>query len=120
MKFIQADEREPVQAEGYTKHILLNAADLQNDGALVQIVTIQPGDTIANHYHRRTREFYMVVQGSCQLTVNGEQSLLQPGDMLLIEPGDVHRLTNNGSGPFSLLVFKTNADNDTHWPSPEQ
>lgn len=117
MKTIQLNDREPVQAEGYIKHILLDAKDLQSDGARVQLVIIQPGDTIADHYHRTTREFYIVQQGRCQLTVNGQTLVLRRDDMLLMEPGDIHSLTNHGSIPFVLLVFKTNGENDTYWSS---
>ena len=117
MKFIRLNDREPVQAEGYTKHILLDAEDLQSDGARVQVVTIQPGDTIADHYHRETREFYLVLQGRCQLTVNSQTSILRRDDMMLMEPDDIHKLVNHGNIPFVLLVFKTNAEQDTFWSS---
>lgn len=119
MKSIRLNDREPVEAEGYRKHILLNAQDLQCDGARVQVVIIEPGDTIADHYHQRAREFYMVLQGRCELTVNGETAVLRRDDMLLMEPGDVHSLANHGSIPFVLLVFKTNGENDTYWSSSE-
>lgn len=117
MRFLRLGDREPVQADGYRKHILLDGEELQSDGARVQIVTIEAGDTIADHYHQTTREFYIVLQGRCRLTVNGETVVIRRDDMLLIEPGDVHRLMNQGSIPFVLLVFKTNGENDTLWPS---
>ena len=119
MKSLRLNDREPVQAEGYRKHILLNAEDLHSDGARVQMVIIEPGDTIADHYHQRAREFYLVLQGRCELTVNGETSILRRDDMLLMEPGDVHGLTNHGSIPFVLLVFKTNGEDDTFWSASE-
>ena len=119
MKIIRLHDRKPLQADGYTKRILLNAEDLQNEGARVQIVTIQPGDTIADHYHRTTREFYFILQGRCRLTVNGETVVLRRDDMLLMEPGDVHSLANHGTIPFVLLVFKTNGEKDTFWSSSE-
>jgi quercetin dioxygenase-like cupin family protein len=115
MKISRIDDREPVEAAGYRKHILLDEADLQCEGARVQIVTIEPGDTVADHYHETAREFYLVLQGQCRLRVNGETSTLQRDDMLLMEPGDVHSLSNDGSIPFVVLVFKTNGENDTHW-----
>jgi len=115
MKIIELVDRAPVGAAGYRKHILLDGEDLQCDGARVQMVTIEPGDTIADHYHQRAREFYIVLQGRCRLTVNGQTSVLRRDDMLLMEPGDVHSLTNHGSIPFVLLVFKTNGENDTYW-----
>jgi quercetin dioxygenase-like cupin family protein len=117
MKIIRLAEQATIQAAGYTKQILADSEALQCPGARVQVVTIQPGDTIEDHYHRRAHEFYYILQGTCRLTVNGQTRSLAPGDMLLMEPGDVHNLSNPGSAPFRVLVFKTNGDDDTHWPS---
>ena len=115
MRIIELVDREPVEAAGYTKHILLDGEDLHCDGARVQMVMIQPGDSIADHYHQTAREFYLVLQGRCELMVNGETAVLRRDDMLLMEPGDVHSLSNRGSIPFVLLVFKTNGEDDTFW-----
>ena len=115
MKPIKFEEIARELAPGYARYILLNGEDLQCAGARAQIVIIQPGDGIAGHFHLATREFYFVLQGRCLLTVDGASSILRPGDMLLMEPGNVHSLTNSGSIPFMLLVFKTNAEEDTHW-----
>jgi putative monooxygenase len=116
MRLLDPTRAEVVSADTYTKHILLQAADLAAEGTRVQIVTIAAGDTVADHYHRHTREFYYVLQGRCHLLVNEQELTLTVGDMLLMEPDDVHRLTNPGPEPFRVLVFKTNADDDTYWP----
>lgn len=119
MKEIHLDQVVEVTAVGYMKQVLLTAGDLNNPDTLVQIVTIEPGDAIANHYHKSSFEFYYVLQGKCRLTTNGQQYMLAPGTMLLIEPGDVHQLHNPGSELFKLLVFKTNAGSageNTYWP----
>lgn len=102
---------------GYRKQPLLSAEALASPGALVQMVEMAPGAEIPDHLHRRSREFYYVVAGTCLLTIAGHTLRLRPGMMLLTEPGDVHRLHNDGAEPFRLLVFKTNATaEDTHWP----
>lgn len=115
MRILRVDNAEEVAASGYTKHILLGAEALASAGTRVQIVTIAAGDTVADHYHRATREFYYVLEGSCLLRVDEMVVILTAGDMLLMEPGDVHRLTNPGQGSFRVLVFKTNSDDDTYW-----
>ena len=69
MKFIRLKDRQPVEAAGYRKHILLDGEEMKSDGARVQMVIIEPGDTIADHYHQRAREFYLGLQGRCELTV---------------------------------------------------
>ena len=88
---------------------------MQSAGTLVQIVTIQPGDTVAAHVHQTAREFYVVLQDRCRLTVNEETTIVRLGHMLLMEPGDVHSLHNPGQIPFLVMVFTTNGADDTHW-----
>jgi len=115
MRKLDPEQAEVVAAEGYTKHVLLKAGDLASEGARVQIVTIAAGDTVEDHFHRQTREFYHVLEGECELVVNGAEMRLVAGEMLLMEPGDVHRLMNPGPRLFRVLVFKTNAGDDTYW-----
>ena len=113
---ISIDEQEWLQLPGYRKNVLLADEDLHCPGTRVQLVTIEPGDTISNHHHKTSFEVYYVLQGVCQLFVNDEKALLQTGSVLVMEPGDVHQLHNHGLQKFVLLVFKTNAGKaDTYW-----
>jgi quercetin dioxygenase-like cupin family protein len=104
-------------SRGYRKRRLLSPAALAAEGALIQEVVVEPDAIIPPHFHHHAYEFYYVLDGQCLLTVNGSGPLrLQAGDMLLLEPRDVHRLHNDGTEPFRLLVFKTNAaSGDIHW-----
>lgn len=116
---IELNSAEWIQGPGYRKNRLADAALLACPGTLVQRVAIAPGDTVPDHVHHTSTEFYFVVQGTCRLVVNGLHNALSPGDMFLIQPGDVHRLHNETSEPFELLVFKTNAStDDTYWREP--
>ncbi len=110
-----------MNGRGYRKQVVADTAVLVAPGALVQVVEMAPGETIPDHSHQTSREFYAVLNGRCHLTVNGACHHLKPGDMLLLEPGDVHRLHNNGDEPFRLLVFKTSATGeDTFWADEEE
>ncbi len=116
MKAIQIDGEGWQEGRGYRKRRLLSAAELRQDGALVQVVVVPPGSHIPPHRHRASVEVYVVTRGACELVVNGAQREMRPGDVLLMEPGDVHELTNHGDEPFELLVFKTNAgEGDVVW-----
>jgi quercetin dioxygenase-like cupin family protein len=116
MKLITIDEQNWIHLPGYRKNVLLTDKDMHNEGTCVQIVTIAPGETIPNHYHKTSYEVYCVLQGTCQLFVNNEQLSLESGSILLMEPGDIHQLHNNGVQEFLLMVFKTNAGlSDTFW-----
>lgn len=121
MIVIRADETGWVNGRGYRKQVVADTAVLACPGAFVQVVVIEPGETIPDHTHQTSREFYVALNGRCHLIVNGASHHLKPGDMLLLEPGDVHRLHNDGDEPFRLLVFKTSATGeDTFWADEEE
>ena len=116
MKKINIDPNNWQQQPGYRRNTLLTGADLHSPGARVQMVTINPGDTISAHYHKTSHEVYCVMQGQCTLVVDGQEIILRPGMLLSIEPGDIHQLHNHGGETFELLVFKTNSgSDDTFW-----
>jgi quercetin dioxygenase-like cupin family protein len=60
---------------------------------------------------------YLRKKFGAKIAMQAEDSpMVERGDMFLTRPGDVHRLYNEGDGPFRLLVFKTNAARqDTSW-----
>lgn len=120
MQVVELDEAAWVNGRGYRKQQLVSEEELAAPGSWVQVVVMDAGETIPDHYHKRSREFYRVLAGECRLIVNGETHRLQPGDMLLMEPGDVHRVINEGDEPFTLLVVKANAaPDDTFWLADE-
>lgn len=59
------------------------------------------------HYHKRTTEFYYVLEGAGFIDLDGETVALSTGDMVMIEPGVKHRAYGNltalvvGNPPFS-------------------
>ena len=107
-----------VNGRGYRKNRLVDEMALACSGTLVQMVVMAPGDTIPDHVHHTSTEFYYVVGGQCRLVINEENHTLGIGDMFLTQPGDVHRLYNETDEPFTLLVFKTNSSSqDTFWVS---
>jgi quercetin dioxygenase-like cupin family protein len=113
---IEIDENNWIESRGYLKNVLLMGDDLECEGALVQVIIIPPNSQIPDHYHKTSREFYIVLGGESTIKVDNTERVLRPGDMLFTEPGDVHRLRNDSENEFELLVFKTNAGkDDTFW-----
>jgi len=118
MKKIETDPQNWQQLAGYRRNILLTGADLHSPKSRVQIVSMNPGDSISGHYHKTSHEVYYVLQGQCTLVADGQETILRPGMLLTIEPGDIHQLHNHGGELFELLVFKTNSGpDDTFWMS---
>ena len=53
------------------------------------------------HVHRRTTEYYYVLDGSGRLTVEGEEVPLVPKDVVVIRPGARH----SAKGELTVLVI---------------
>ncbi|MFC4148489.1 cupin domain-containing protein [Micromonospora mangrovi] len=61
------------------------------------VLTLAPGDRVAEHLHPHSEEFLHVIAGSLEMSVDGVPVRLQPGDSLLVPIGVRHRLVNVGS-----------------------
>lgn len=116
MKFIAANSGDWQQCPGYAKKILLTGDDLDDRGALVQVIEMAPRTSVADHSHRRCTEVFHGVQGRGRFVIDGQSFELGPGDTLTCQPGEVHSTHNDADAPFSYVVFKTNAEpGDIRW-----
>lgn len=69
-----------------SSHVDVHLNELNPDGA--------PGPL---HYHERSENIYVVLEGSIEVTVEDRHHLLEPEDVLFIPPGLPHRTTNAGA-----------------------
>ncbi|MDX9753173.1 MAG: cupin domain-containing protein, partial [bacterium] len=53
------------------------------------------------HYHKRATEFYYILKGEGEMTVDGESFALTPGTVVQLNPGSVHSST----GDLTVLVI---------------
>jgi len=60
--------------------------------------SLGPGQATRRHYHARSEEIYLVVDGHGELEVEGETRPVGPGDAVLIPPGSRHELTAGSEG----------------------
>jgi quercetin dioxygenase-like cupin family protein len=60
--------------------------------------TLEPGAATRRHYHRRSEEIYLLVEGGGDLEVDGETRRVEAGDAVVIAPGSWHELTAHGEG----------------------
>jgi quercetin dioxygenase-like cupin family protein len=51
-----------------------------------------------SHYHAKSEEIYLVLEGGGELEVHEEVRAVSAGDAILIPPGSPHRLTAGGDG----------------------
>jgi mannose-6-phosphate isomerase-like protein (cupin superfamily) len=60
--------------------------------------SLGPGAATRRHYHARSEEIYLVVEGSGLLEVAGETQEVAAGDAIVIPPGSWHELTAHDGG----------------------
>ncbi len=50
------------------------------------------------HYHKQSEEFYFILEGAGEMTLDGESRLVGPGDAILIPAGAWHTLRATAPG----------------------
>ena len=55
-----------------------------------------PGHSTDEHYHIQTEEIYYILNGSGEMTIDGEKSHVRRHDGIAIPPGAKHRIINTG------------------------
>ncbi len=69
----------------------------------VWLETVAPGAGTPEHRHK-CEEFFIILRGSGQLTVAGQDYQFGPDTTLLVPPETNHQVINNGSEDLHFLV----------------
>jgi mannose-6-phosphate isomerase-like protein (cupin superfamily) len=89
------------------KSIIRELAASRNSSAKKQSLaeaTIAVGESVTEHFHKVTEEFYHILSGTGLMKINDEEAPVNPGDTVIILPGMHHKITNNGTVPLVLLA----------------
>ena len=73
--------------------------------ALLLFEHMMPAGLGVPPHEERNHEAFYVLEGTLEVSVQGERYLLGPGDFLAIPPGVVHALDNPGPGPMRVLTL---------------
>jgi mannose-1-phosphate guanylyltransferase/mannose-1-phosphate guanylyltransferase/mannose-6-phosphate isomerase len=73
----------------------------------VKRITVNPGQKLflQKHFHRA--EHWVVVNGTAEVHIDGEQRLLAENESVYIPLGAVHRLANPGKVPLNLIEVQS-------------
>jgi len=66
---------------------------LHTDVQSLAEASLDPGQSTQRHYHARSEEIYLIIEGAGELEVGGDRRTVGPGDAILIPPGSWHQLT---------------------------
>lgn len=76
--------------------------------------SLEPGAATQRHYHGRSEEIYLILEGGGELEVDGERCEVATGDAVLIPPRAWHELRAGESGVRLLCCcVPPYADDDT-------
>ena len=71
---------------------------LHTDVQSLAEASLDAGQSTQRHYHARSEEIYLIIDGGGELEVDGDRRVVGPGDAILIPPGSWHQLTAADSG----------------------
>jgi len=65
---------------------------------------VPPGKSERKHYHKRSRQFLYVLDGTAAMEIDERIVTLKPRDEVEIPPGVLHRLRNESNQDLDFLV----------------
>ena len=103
MEIRSRDDAAPfTTADGSTIRVLLDAETGTRNQSLAE-AWLEPGQATQRHYHARSEELYVLLEGEGEMEVDGERSRVGPGQAILIPPGARHQVTASADGPLRFL-----------------
>ena len=117
MKFRPNGSGEIIHEQDYSKRIIFSSEEFEEEGHLLQVVTVPRKTRQRFHAHREQTEVFYILEGEGLLYINAREFLARPGDAFICSPGDRHSLWNQSDEDFKVLVFKMNKpeEDDTDW-----
>ncbi|MGH2941762.1 MAG: cupin domain-containing protein [Solirubrobacteraceae bacterium] len=92
-----------VTLDGSTIRELAGRVSLPAQHQSLAEATVPAGGATAEHYHVRSEELYYFTAGTGRLRVGDEYRDVRAGECVVIPPGAIHKLTNTGDDPLTLL-----------------
>ncbi len=65
--------------------------------------TLPANGSTQRHYHKKSEEFYYLLEGEAEMEIDGVTKKMSSGDAVLIPAGAWHQITANEGGPIRLL-----------------
>jgi len=73
--------------------------------AYVDHLLVPPDASVGKHLHNGVEEFYYVMNGSGEITVNNETAAVKAGDAIPLQAREAHGLANSGSEPLEVIII---------------
>jgi quercetin dioxygenase-like cupin family protein len=99
---VKLDDTQPIKAFNLDMKILLTT-EATGGATSALVVWHEPGEGPPDHVHFSQEEFFFVLEGTYEMTVDGNTSTAGPGTLVFIPRNIVHRFRNIGETRASML-----------------
>ena len=79
-----------------------------------RFLRMEPGEVHRRHSHDLGHEVFLILEGTCQLEIDGERSILGPGQLCVAFAHQRHQASNVGDGPMTMYLSVTPHVEPTH------
>jgi mannose-6-phosphate isomerase-like protein (cupin superfamily) len=79
--------------DGSTIRSILDRSNAPVEKQSLAEAWLPAGSATQRHFHRLAEEFYLILEGSGQMEIDGEIRDIKPGDAILIPAGAWHTIT---------------------------
>ena len=73
----------------------------------VKCIWMKPGTRLSYQRHKHRAEHWFIVQGTGEVTIDGQISQVKPGDTVEFKVGVLHRLANTGKDEIIFVEVQT-------------
>ncbi len=101
--------------DGSTIRSILDLTNAPVENQSLAEATIPPGGATERHYHKRSEEFYFLLEGEGTMELDGEERAVGPGDAILIPAGAWHQITAVSPLRFLCCCAPPYAHEDTYF-----
>jgi mannose-6-phosphate isomerase-like protein (cupin superfamily) len=96
-KTVSRLDMEPNRRRGAEIRVLLGPATVGCTSGFMGVAVVEPGESIAEHYHPYSEEFLYVISGTLTVDMDGEPILVRADEGILVPTNVRHRLRNMGT-----------------------
>ena len=79
-----------------------------------RFLRMEPGEVHARHSHDLGHEVFLILEGRCEMEIDGDRAVLGPGQLCVAYAHQLHQARNAGDGPMTMYLSVTPHVEPTH------
>ncbi len=77
---------------GHFRKVIFGGSEMASSLTQVAYTELEEGEIVAEHSHISMEEVFLVLDGECEFSLNGELHILTKGSVIKISPKTMHSL----------------------------